>query len=549
MKEPLVSFFRKIQTNLQKELYRNEESVRAQIVYPILTRLGWDQEDPRAVRPEHSVSFSGGEKGRVDLALFSRPEDLYAQNQASVYIEVKSIGGIHKARDQLFEYFKNAPPGLKALATDGQTWRLYAFFKAPPDNLVWECDFLKDEDVYGEQADEFVRFLSVDSARQGRIDEAVNERLQENAKLRGLVSGSGSFVDKNHYKVRILLPGYEANPKGNYVPQKPSFVPHVPSPSFPPVPPSGAGKQQEAVTKGKNPKAIFCLYHGRRRIEGTKAADVFAEGVEILLRQKLTKENVTSFNQALQGTFKFKSFLWVEGTQDPPSYVMTSLRTLKLPVGSYTLSTHSGSGQKRDHFLELCHFLDVSCSDREADIGQREWCCFLNEAEQAKNFSPSASPWPTSHASFGQSGSYNRPPDSVQGAIKSNNKLAFFLYRHGRRVLEGTTVADVFAKGVEILLTQKLTEEKGAGFNRALQGESKLKKYFWVEGTRAPPPYVAASALYTFRLPVGSYTLSTHSSSGQKLEQFLELCRLLGVSYSGREADINQVEWCCFIRA
>ena len=549
MKEDLVSFFRKIKTNLQKELYPNEESVRAQIVYPILTRLGWDQEDPRAVRPEYDVSFSGGEKGKVDIALFARPEGMYGQNQASVYIEVKRVGKIHKARDQLFEYFKSAPPGLKAIVTDGQIWRLYAFFKAPPDNLVWECDFLKDEAAYGEQADEFVRFLSLDSARQGRIEGAVNERLQENAKWRGVVSGSGSFVDKNHYKMRILLSGYEESPKGNHIPQKSAYPPPILSPH---VPPSGAGTQQEAGPKKKKPKVPFFLFHNRNRIEGptATATDAFKKGVEMLLTQKLTAENVTSFNQALQGVSKLKKYFWVEGTQqDPPSY-LGGLCTLKLPFGSYTLNTHSNSWQKRDHFLELCRLLGVSCSGREFDIGRVEWCCFLNKGEEPNKFSPSVSPWPTtSHASFGRAGSYNRPPGSAQGAIKSTSKSTFFLYRHGRRVIEGTTAKDVFVKGVEILLTQKLTEEKGTSFNQALQDVSKLKNYFWIEGTRDPPSHVPPSALYTFRLPVGSYKLSTSSSSYSKQDQFLELCRLLGVSCSGREADIGQVEWCCFLRA
>ena len=267
MKESLVSFFSKVKTNLQDGVYPNEESVRGQIVYPILTRLGWNQEDPSAVRPEHSVSFPGGEKGRVDIALFSGPEDAYAQDQASVYIEVKSIGGIHKAREQLFEYFKSASPGLKAIATDGQIWRLYAFFTTRKDNLVWECDFRKDEAAYEEQADEFVRFLSLDSAGYSRIDEAVQKQLKKNVLLREIlrtISGNDTSVVRNHYKMRILLPGYEENQKGNDIPQKPVFS--SPCSPFRSGGTTGAG-HKEKETEG----SFLPVSHNRKPHRGNKA--------------------------------------------------------------------------------------------------------------------------------------------------------------------------------------------------------------------------------------------------------------------------------------
>lgn len=121
MSEALAALLRRIQKNLRAGVYRNEEAVRSQIVIPVLRELGWDPSNPQRVRPEHPVGRGGRE--RADIALF-----LPRHRKPSILLELKAVGHVDMALDQLFRYciWERTEFGV---ATDGANWRFHLPFE------------------------------------------------------------------------------------------------------------------------------------------------------------------------------------------------------------------------------------------------------------------------------------------------------------------------------------------------------------------------------------------------------------------------------------
>lgn len=107
----------KVRRHLEDGSVRSEADVRLYILTPLLRYLGWDLEDPAAVRREYGVT--GAKNSFFDYALFGK-------NDTVVFvIEAKAPGKMDdSARDQLLLYAMRTQTHL-GLTTDGATWSFY----------------------------------------------------------------------------------------------------------------------------------------------------------------------------------------------------------------------------------------------------------------------------------------------------------------------------------------------------------------------------------------------------------------------------------------
>ena len=104
--------------NFEREFTSNEAQTRLSLVDPVLTALGWDPQDPSAVRVEFPVR-QRSRNNKADYAL------LDSQQKPIALVEAKSLGtDLGLAQDQLFEYGSGEAVPY-AIATDGAHWAVY----------------------------------------------------------------------------------------------------------------------------------------------------------------------------------------------------------------------------------------------------------------------------------------------------------------------------------------------------------------------------------------------------------------------------------------
>ena len=106
-------------TNFAREFTNNELQTRLSLVDPVLKALGWDPQDPIAVKVEYPVPQRKRNNMRVDYAL------LDSKREPVAFIEAKKLGtDLGPAHHQLFEYAvgKTVP---YAVATNGADWAIY----------------------------------------------------------------------------------------------------------------------------------------------------------------------------------------------------------------------------------------------------------------------------------------------------------------------------------------------------------------------------------------------------------------------------------------
>lgn len=102
-----------IRNKLEEELFTNEAAVSQGIVLRFLHALDWPIFNIQIVVPEYTV-----EKLRVDFALCP------VSSKPLVFIEVKQVGKIEGAEEQLFGYaYREGIP--IAILTDGQIWQFF----------------------------------------------------------------------------------------------------------------------------------------------------------------------------------------------------------------------------------------------------------------------------------------------------------------------------------------------------------------------------------------------------------------------------------------
>lgn len=104
--------------NFEREFSSNEAQTRLSLVDPVLTPLGWDPQDPSAVRVEFPVR-QRSRNNKADYAL------LDSQQKPIAFVEAKRLGtDLGLAQDQLFEYGSGEAVPY-AIATDGAHWAVY----------------------------------------------------------------------------------------------------------------------------------------------------------------------------------------------------------------------------------------------------------------------------------------------------------------------------------------------------------------------------------------------------------------------------------------
>ena len=156
-----------IRDNLEKGIYTGEAAVSQSIVLRLLEALTWPKFNPQVIIPEYSV---GGR--RVDFAL------CYPPSKPIVFIEVKQVGNIEGAEQQLFEYaFHEGIP--IAILTDGQTWRFFYPIGQGDyrERKVHELDLIKNNSEGS--AERLNRYLNYESIRTGEAVEAIKADYEE----------------------------------------------------------------------------------------------------------------------------------------------------------------------------------------------------------------------------------------------------------------------------------------------------------------------------------------------------------------------------------
>ena len=190
-----------IRDELEKKEFPNEAAVSDGIVRRLLNALDWPIFNTQVVHPEYPV---GG--GRVDFALCHPP------SKPIVFIEVKQVGKIEWADQQLFEYALDHGGIPIAVLTNGQKWQF--FWQMGQENYregkVCELDFIKGNS--DEIADCLNRYLNYQSIRTGEAVEAIKKdyEIVRQQKQEGLESKSVPPIP-SELRHAIVLPNAEDN--------------------------------------------------------------------------------------------------------------------------------------------------------------------------------------------------------------------------------------------------------------------------------------------------------------------------------------------------
>ena len=145
------------------EVPPNEAAVCDDIVRRLVHELGWPRYQSQIVYPQYPV-----EGGKVDFALCHPP------SEPCVFIEVKQVGNIEGAEEQLFRYaFRRGVP--IAILTDGQKWRFFypigqGDYK---ERKVHEMDLTENDSE--KSAERLNRYLNYESICTGEAAKAIEE--------------------------------------------------------------------------------------------------------------------------------------------------------------------------------------------------------------------------------------------------------------------------------------------------------------------------------------------------------------------------------------
>ena len=156
-----------IRDNLEKGLFTSEAAVSDSIVRRLLDALDWPIYNPQLVFPQYPV-----EGGKVDFAL------CHPLLEPCAFIEVKHVGNIEGAEEQLFRYaFRRGVP--IAILTDGQKWRFFYPIGQGDyrERKVHELDLIEDNSE--KSAERLSRYLNYASIRTGEAIKAIEEDYRD----------------------------------------------------------------------------------------------------------------------------------------------------------------------------------------------------------------------------------------------------------------------------------------------------------------------------------------------------------------------------------
>lgn len=145
-----------IRDKLAKREFSNEAAVSKHIVCRLLEALAWPISNTQIVCPEYSVGA-----GRVDFAL------CHPESTPQVFMEVKKVGEVEWADQQLFEYAFDYGCIPIAVSTDGREWHFFHLMglKYYGELKVRELDFINGNTE--EITDCLNRYLNYQSIRTG----------------------------------------------------------------------------------------------------------------------------------------------------------------------------------------------------------------------------------------------------------------------------------------------------------------------------------------------------------------------------------------------
>ena len=161
-----------ISNQLKQGVFENEAEVSQNIIIRVLEVLGWPRYTPKVIIPEYGVA-----EQRVDFALCHPPE------KPIIFIEVKQVGNLDGAEEQLFGYaFRRGVP--IALLTDGREWRFFYPIGQGEyrERKVHELDLIKNDSK--ESAECLNRYLNYEAVQAGDAVKAIEEDYQNVSKQR-----------------------------------------------------------------------------------------------------------------------------------------------------------------------------------------------------------------------------------------------------------------------------------------------------------------------------------------------------------------------------
>lgn len=173
----LIDHIDDIRNKLKENAYKDEAAVSIQIVNRLLVALNWPTYSPEIFIPEYSV-----DNKRVDFAL------CHPEKRPIIFIEVKQVGKIDGAEEQLFNYaFHEGVPIL--VLTDGRKWRFFhpAGTGNYQERLVIEIDLLTGKG--DEVSSDLNRYLNYEEAKSGNIINAIREDYEKVADERLIQEG------------------------------------------------------------------------------------------------------------------------------------------------------------------------------------------------------------------------------------------------------------------------------------------------------------------------------------------------------------------------
>ena len=173
-----------IRDRLKKGEFPNEATVCDDIVRRLVHELDWPRYQSQIVYPQYPV-----EGGKVDFALCHPP------SEPCVLIEVKQVGNIKGAEEQLFRYaFHRGVP--IAILTDGQKWRFFYPIGQGGyrERKVYEMDLTEDDSE--KIAKRFNRYLNYASIQTGEAVKAIEEDYRDVSRQRQVATRLPEAWDK-----------------------------------------------------------------------------------------------------------------------------------------------------------------------------------------------------------------------------------------------------------------------------------------------------------------------------------------------------------------
>ena len=156
-----------IRNKLEEGLFTNEAAVSQGIVLRFLHALDWPIFNIQVVVPEYTV-----EKLRVDFALCP------VSSKPLVFIEVKQVGKIEGAEEQLFGYaYREGIP--IAILTDGQIWQFFYPIGQGDyrERKVYELNLVEGDSE--ENAVPFDKYLNYESVRTRKSIKIIENDYKE----------------------------------------------------------------------------------------------------------------------------------------------------------------------------------------------------------------------------------------------------------------------------------------------------------------------------------------------------------------------------------